>query len=94
MSKESLEHLRDYIQLTLSPEDMRWLVDELDALAYKQEPLKPYTMEEIDAMIDQGERDLAEGRYRDIDDLFHEWDQEETAICAAEPEAEYKLRKS
>lgn len=94
MSKEALTILRDYIQLTLSPEDMRWLADELDALAYKQEPLKPYTMEEIDAMIDQGERDLAEGRYRDIDDLFHEWDQEETAICAAEPEAEYKLRKS
>ena len=94
MSKESLEHLRDYIQLTLSPHDISWLMNELGAKSQKQETLKPYTMDEINAMIDEGERDLAEGRYRDIDDLFHEWDQEETAICAAEPEAEYKLRKS
>lgn len=93
MSKEALTNLRDYIQLTLSLKDMRWLADELDTYANKQEQLKPYTMEEINAMIDQGERDLAEGRYRDIEDLFKEWDEEENMTYAAEAEPEYNGRR-
>ena len=32
--------------------------------------LKPYTMEEINARIDKAERDAAEGRYRDHDEIF------------------------
>lgn len=32
---------------------------------YMAEPMQPYTIEEINAMIDAGERDFAEGRYRD-----------------------------
>lgn len=94
MSKEALTNLRDYILLTLSLKDMRWLADELDAYAIKQEQLKPYTMEEINAMIDQGERDLAEGRYRDIEDLFREWNEEEESVTyAAEDEPEYNGHK-
>ncbi len=34
--------------------------------------LKPYTMEEIRAMIDEGERDIAEGRVYDFDDVIRE----------------------
>ena len=52
-------------------------------------PLPPYTMEEIHAMIAQSERDLSEGRYRDIEELFREWDEEDSATFAAEPDVEY-----
>ena len=55
----------------------------------QEQPLPPYTMEEIHAMITQSENDLAEGRSRDIDELFREWDEEEAATFAAEPEVEY-----
>lgn len=55
----------------------------------QQQP--PYTMEEIHAMIAQSERDIAEGRCRDIEDLFREWDEEEAMEYAAEPVPEYNL---
>ena len=55
----------------------------------QDQPLPPYTMEEIHAMIAQSERDIAEGRCRDIEELFREWDEEETATFAAEPDVEY-----
>ena len=54
-----------------------------------EEGLRPYTMEEIHAMIAQSERDIAEGRCRDIEELFREWDEEEAATFAAEPDVEY-----
>jgi len=76
MSRESLEHLRDYIQLTLSPSDILWLTDELMACFPKPDQLKPYTMEEINAMIDQSERDIAEGRVRDFDEVMRELEEE------------------
>ena len=55
----------------------------------EREQFPPYTLEEIHAMINQSERDLAEGRYRDIDELFSEWDEEGSTVFAAEPEIEY-----
>ena len=38
--------------------------------------LKPYTTEEIHAMIDQSERDIAEGRVYDFDDAMDELEKE------------------
>ena len=76
MSKESLEHLRDYIQLTLSPHDISWLLNELGAKSQKQETLKPYTMDEINAMIDEGERQIANGEYPDFDEAMAELERE------------------
>ncbi|MBO4429855.1 MAG: hypothetical protein J5790_00765 [Bacteroidaceae bacterium] len=32
--------------------------------------LKPYTMEELNARIDQSERDIAEGRVYEFDDVM------------------------
>jgi len=63
MSKEALEHLRDHILLTLSPMDINWLLNELSAKLQQQETFKPYTMDEINAMIDEGERQIANGEY-------------------------------
>ena len=54
-----------------------------------EEHIKPYTIEELHARIAQSERDFAEGRYRDIEELFREWDEEEAIIYAAEPEPGY-----
>ena len=70
MSKEALCNLRDYIRLTLSPEDIWWLTEELTPRA--EENLPPYTREEIDARIDEAERDIAEGRVYDHEDVMRE----------------------
>jgi len=72
MTTFALNNLWRYLQgLSLTQEDRRWLAAKL------QEPaLPPYTTEEIHGMIEQSERDLAAGRYRDVDDLFGEWDEE------------------
>lgn len=40
------------------------------------EPLKPYTMEELNARIDKAERDAAEGKYRTHDEIFAKFRQE------------------
>ena len=76
MSKESLEHLRDYIQMTLSPSDITWLTDELIVTLQKQEHLKPYTMEEINAILDEAERDFEAGLGIDGDDVHRELEEE------------------
>ena len=44
--------------------------------AMNQPPMKPYTMDEINAMIDQGERDIAEGRTHDFDEAMDELERE------------------
>lgn len=93
MSRESLDTLRDYLLVTLQPDDMHWLGKILIEHSFQYKPQKPYTKEELDAMIDRSERDIAEGRFRDIDDLFREWEEEDTMIYAAEPEPEYHTRK-
>ena len=38
--------------------------------------LKPYTMEEIHAMLDEAEADFAAGRFVDDDDVWREYDEE------------------
>lgn len=63
MSRESLEPLRDYILLTLSPMDINWLMNELGSKLQQQEQQKPYTMDEINAMIEESERQIANGEY-------------------------------
>ena len=62
MSTATLTGLRDYLYDTLSPANLIWLGTQLAEYGYKQkEPsLKPYTMEEINARIDQAERESAE----------------------------------
>lgn len=64
MSKDALRHLRDFIVGTLPADDVRWLVMQLNEQypIEAEEQLRPYTMEEINQMIDEAERDIAEGR--------------------------------
>lgn len=76
MSKESLEHLRDYIQLTLSPSDISWLADELFLLSQKSQQLEPYTIEELEARVTASEQQIAEGRWKDFDKALDELEAE------------------
>ena len=77
MSTQALTGLRDYLTGTLSVADMNWLATELNKFAKKEGfPLKRYTMEEINAMLDASEADIAAGREYDNEDVMREWDEE------------------
>ena len=88
MSTATLSNLRDYLCGTLSTSDMIWLVEEMkNFMRGPEEKLKPYTMEELNARIDQSERDIAEGRVYEFDEMMHELEEEfahEEAIEMAE----------
>ena len=61
----SLENLWKQIQ-SLSPDNKRWLADKLYEEVEEEreeERLAPYTMEELNAWIDESEADFAAGRY-------------------------------
>lgn len=77
MSTSALTNLRDYLTGTLSPGNMLWLAKQLTEYAKKEEySLKPFTEEDIQAMIDQSERDIAEGRVYDFDEVMDELEKE------------------
>ena len=77
MSTTALTNLRDYLTGTLSREDMMWLMEEMrDFMRGKEENLKPYTIEEIHAMIEESERDIAEDRVTSHEEVMREWEEE------------------
>ena len=77
MSEATLQGLLDYLYSTLTPDNMRWMATHLMAHADSdEEKLKPYTMEEINARIDQSERDSSEGKVHDFDDVMREIEEE------------------
>ena len=55
----------------LSTSNKRWIADHLYEQVREEESLKPYTMEEIDARLDESERDIEEGRYYTTEEVFH-----------------------
>ena len=84
-----VSNLLEFLYGTLTPSDMQWLGEHLIEHAQSQkENLKPYTMEEIDAMIDESERQIAAGLCQDNEDVFRELqeelEQEEPALSYAE----------
>ncbi len=77
MSTQALTGLRDYLTGTLSVADMNWLAVELTKFANKGEfPLKRYTKEEINAMLDEAEAEIAAGKGTPHDEVMREWDEE------------------
>lgn len=72
MSTATLNNLLEYLYGTLTPDNMRWVGKHLIEYADKEETLKPYTMEEINAMIDESERQIAAGQYQDFDEAMDE----------------------
>ena len=73
MSTSTLTNLRDYLYGTLTPANMLWLATELTERARKEEneQLRPYTMEEIDDMLDEAEAAFEAGEYLTEDEVFH-----------------------
>lgn len=63
MSTETLSSLRDYLFGTLSRSNMLWLATQLKERAEKEEELKPYTIEELHQMVEEGRQEIAEGHY-------------------------------
>lgn len=55
-----LTGLLEYLYATLSPNSMRWLGEHL--IEHAQSAVRPYTMAEIDAMLEESERDFEAGR--------------------------------
>ena len=76
MSREALTNLRDYLIGTLSKQDMAWLTLELARHAKEEERLKPYTKEELNAILDESERDFEEGRVYTTEEVFREIEEE------------------
>lgn len=78
MSTQSLMGLVDYLCDTLSYEDMLFVSRKLTDCAMEQddEQLTPYTMDEINAMLDVAEQQAETGEYVTHEDLMREWDQE------------------
>ena len=72
MSTETLSSLRDYLFGTLSRSNMLWLATQLKERADKEEDLKPYTMEELHQMVEEGRREIAEGHYCTSEEMFND----------------------
>ena len=70
MSKESLDSLRDYLLVTLQPNDMHWLGTILIEHACGNAQPRPYTKQEINDMMDEAERQFDNGEYHDQEEVF------------------------
>lgn len=72
MSTATLTSLLDYLYGTLSPNNMRWVGEHLIEYAKKEEnkQLRPYTMQEIDEMLDEAEAAFEAGEYLTNDEVF------------------------
>ncbi len=73
MSTATLTSLLDYLYGTLSASNMRWVGEHLieRAKIEEDEQLRPFTMNEIDNMLDEAEAAFAKGKYMTNDEVFH-----------------------
>lgn len=73
MSTTALTGLLEYLYGTLSPSNMRWVGEHLIEFSKKEESeqLRPFTMQEIDEMLDEAETAFEAGEYLTNDEVFH-----------------------
>lgn len=73
MSTATLTSLLDYLYGTLSISNMRWIGEHLIEYAdmKETEQLRPYTMQEIDEMLDEAESSFEAGDFMTNDEVFH-----------------------
>lgn len=73
MSTVALTGLLEYLYHTLSPSNMRWVGEHLIEYSKKEESeqLRPYTMQEIDEMLDEAEAAFEAGDYLTNEEVFH-----------------------
>ena len=85
MSTTALQGLLEYLYGTLTPKDMRWVADHLIEHAQRSsEPLKRLTMEEVNAMLDEAEADIAAGRTIPDEEVWREYETEHVGYMVAE----------
>ena len=71
MAQETLNSLIA-VMMTLSVQEQEQVISELQAnVKSLSETPAPYTMEEINARLDESERDIEEGRVSSFDSIFH-----------------------
>ena len=88
MSTATLTGLLDYLYGTLTPSNMRWVGEHLIERATKEEHTpKPYTMDEINAMLDVAEEDIAAGRTIPDEEVWRRYDER----CVREEKGEHEL---
>lgn len=85
MSDTTLTSLLEYLYGALTPSNQRWLAAHLIEHAEMQdhEEVKPYTMEEINAMLDEAERQIAAGETIPDEDVWKELEEE---LAKTEPQ--------
>ena len=69
MAQETLKRLLPVV-LSLPEQDQTWFFQQLRQ-HIASEDVTPYSMEEIDARLDETERQIAEGRYKTTRQVFH-----------------------
>jgi len=77
-SAHPMSYYRDMVKDMDYSEKLELVSIIIDSLkpAVAPQPMRPYTKEEINAMIDQSERDIAEGRVYDFDEAMDELEKE------------------
>lgn len=78
MSEATLTSLLEYLYGALTPSNQRWLAAHLVEHADKEEAeaVKPYTMDEINAMLDQAERNFEAGMGIPSEEVFRDLEEE------------------
>ena len=72
MAQETLDSLIQ-VMFTLSLSEQEKVIERMQANVRRlnNESVAPYTMEEIDARLDESEHDIEEGRYYTTEEVFH-----------------------
>ena len=70
MSTATLTSLLDYLTAALTADNKQWLADHLYQQVREEESSSPYTMEDIDTMLQEAEKDYVAGRYKTNDEVF------------------------
>ena len=88
MSTAALQGLLEYLYVTLSPDNMLWVANHLIEQAKQADDseLKQYTMEEINAMLDEAEANFAAGKGIPDEEAWDEWEEDFARMEQTEPE--------
>jgi len=70
MSTAILKSLLDYLDGTLTPDNMLWLAGRLTESAQRREQQEPYTVEQLKQMVEDGRRQISAGQCTDSEELF------------------------
>ena len=77
METAAYNSLRDYLYQALSPDEKLRMGEELmiNAKMQKEPPFKRYTKEELNAMLDEAERDFAAGIGIPDEEIWRKYDE-------------------